>query len=287
MVPRGGAGAVEALPHLGDGDVVLVGGHEVVVPARERELGVGEAGAGGHGALGAALAALLGARPVGQEPPVLVAAPGATEAGGPQRSRAKRRMAASSSGGRVRRSDMPFAYCGRRAGGRPGRSDFLPPAGRASQTLGVRKTQEADCVFRTPASGGCDLGCGLLWHSGSPRGVAGVSPRRPEWVGSGALDDRRDPLAHAHTQRGAAQGAARALQGAEQGWPPTRAPEHPSGWPSAIAPPCRFTRAGSSFSFRITPIDCAANASFSSHTSTSSTLRPRRSRALREAGTGP
>ena len=51
----------------------------------------------------------------------------------------------------------------------------------------------------------------------------------------------------------------------------TRAPLAPIGWPSAIAPPCTFTLAGSSFSSRTTASDCAANASFSSIRSRSPT----------------
>ena len=43
------------------------------------------------------------------------------------------------------------------------------------------------------------------------------------------------------------------------------APVQPSGWPSAIAPPFGFTRAGSSPSARTQASACAANASFSSN----------------------
>ena len=60
-----------------------------------------------------------------------------------------------------------------------------------------------------------------------------------------------------------------------------------TGWPSAIAPPFGFTLAGSSSRSFITASDCAANASFSSITSTSSSDRPALSSALRVAGTGP
>jgi hypothetical protein len=69
-----------------------------------------------------------------------------------------------------------------------------------------------------------------------------------------------------------------------------RAPEQPSGWPSAIAPPFRFTFS-SITSIRprslITGSDCAAKASFSSYTWMSPVLRPARFSAFFVAGTGP
>ena len=59
------------------------------------------------------------------------------------------------------------------------------------------------------------------------------------------------------------------------------------GWPRAIAPPFGFTFSGSRSRSFITASDWAANASFSSITSTSSSDLPARSIALRTAGTGP
>ena len=69
-----------------------------------------------------------------------------------------------------------------------------------------------------------------------------------------------------------------------------RAPEQPSGWPSAIAPPLRLTF--SSIASRrprslTTGSDCAANASFSSTRSTSAIVILARSSAFFTAGTGP
>ena len=59
-----------------------------------------------------------------------------------------------------------------------------------------------------------------------------------------------------------------------------RAPVIPNGWPSAIAPPCGFSfSSGMSHSLMI-GITCAANASFSSTTSTSSIFIPARSRTF-------
>ena len=51
-----------------------------------------------------------------------------------------------------------------------------------------------------------------------------------------------------------------------------RAPEQPSGWPRAIAPPSGLTRAGSRSSSAMTASDWAANASLSSMMASSSTL---------------
>ena len=59
------------------------------------------------------------------------------------------------------------------------------------------------------------------------------------------------------------------------------------GWPSAMAPPLTFTRAGSSFSSRSTARLWAAKASFSSKRSMRSAPSPAFSSALRTAGTGP
>ena len=66
-----------------------------------------------------------------------------------------------------------------------------------------------------------------------------------------------------------------------------RAPEQPSGWPSAIAPPLRLTRSGSRPSSRMQASDCDANASLSSVRSRSATVSPARASALRLAGIGP
>lgn len=63
----------------------------------------------------------------------------------------------------------------------------------------------------------------------------------------------------------------------------------PSGCPSAIAPPLRFTRASSSAmpSARSTASPCDANASFSSMTSNCSCFRPVRRINFCDAGAGP
>ena len=62
--------------------------------------------------------------------------------------------------------------------------------------------------------------------------------------------------------------------------PRTRAPDAPSGWPSAIAPPLGLTFSGSSsVHSRVSASDCEANASLSSTTSTSSQPIPARSSA--------
>src|SRR6185312_14356969 len=69
----------------------------------------------------------------------------------------------------------------------------------------------------------------------------------------------------------------------------SRAPLIPSGWPSAIAPPCGLTKSASSLtpSCRRQAIPCEAKASLSSIKSKSLILMPRRSISLRVAGTGP
>ena len=66
-----------------------------------------------------------------------------------------------------------------------------------------------------------------------------------------------------------------------------RAPVHPMGWPSAIAPPLTFRRSAEIGTSRTTASTCAANASFSSTRSKSSTVRPVRSVSFCIAGTGP
>src|SRR5690606_12080266 len=58
-----------------------------------------------------------------------------------------------------------------------------------------------------------------------------------------------------------------------------RAPEAPSGWPSAIAPPLGLTVSGSSSSSATHGIAWAANASLSSVTARSRARRPARARA--------
>ncbi len=68
----------------------------------------------------------------------------------------------------------------------------------------------------------------------------------------------------------------------------TRAPEAPSGWPIAIAPPSTFTRSGSSCGQAARQAsDCAANASLSSSTDTSSQPMPAALSARSTACTGP
>ena len=59
------------------------------------------------------------------------------------------------------------------------------------------------------------------------------------------------------------------------------APVHPSGCPSAIAPPLGLTRSGSSPASRITANDWAANASFNSMTSISWQLEARKLQRFR------
>src|SRR5262249_14790584 len=67
-----------------------------------------------------------------------------------------------------------------------------------------------------------------------------------------------------------------------------RAPVMPYGWPSAIAPPCGLSLSlkGSIPSSRHTGSTCAANASFSSTTSTSSIVMPACLRTVRTAPIG-
>src|SRR5262249_3132829 len=65
------------------------------------------------------------------------------------------------------------------------------------------------------------------------------------------------------------------------------APVQPSGWPSAIAPPLTFSLSGSIGSSRRQASTWAANASFSSTRSMSSSERPVSLSTLRIAGTGP
>ena len=66
-----------------------------------------------------------------------------------------------------------------------------------------------------------------------------------------------------------------------------RAPVMPKGWPSAIDPPCTFSRSHSTPSWRAEGITWAAKASFSSTRSMSSMLIPARASARRLASTGP
>src|SRR3972149_4587507 len=77
-------------------------------------------------------------------------------------------------------------------------------------------------------------------------------------------------------------------------WPPPihsvarpRAPRAPIGGPRAMAPPFTLTRSQSQPSSRPTASDCAANASFASIRSISSSDRPDFARTVRGAGTGP
>src|SRR5439155_1345904 len=66
-----------------------------------------------------------------------------------------------------------------------------------------------------------------------------------------------------------------------------RAPEHPSGWPSAIAPPFTFVITWRKPSSRMTVRAWMAKASFSSIRSRSCTVRPARDSTFRVAGMGP
>src|SRR5437773_272057 len=68
-----------------------------------------------------------------------------------------------------------------------------------------------------------------------------------------------------------------------------RAPVMPYGWPSAIAPPCGLSLSlkGSTPTSAQTGSTCAANASFSSTTSTSSIVMPACFNAMRTASIGP
>src|SRR5438477_285562 len=69
----------------------------------------------------------------------------------------------------------------------------------------------------------------------------------------------------------------------------SRAPLMPSGWPSAIAPPCGLTKSASSLtpSCRKQAMPCEAKASLSSIKSKSEILMPSRSISFLVAGTGP
>src|SRR5262245_32565727 len=66
-----------------------------------------------------------------------------------------------------------------------------------------------------------------------------------------------------------------------------RAPVHPIGWPSAIAPPLTFSRSEEIGTSRTTASTCAAKASFNSTRSKSSIFRPVRAVSFWMAGTGP
>src|SRR5215471_12471367 len=65
------------------------------------------------------------------------------------------------------------------------------------------------------------------------------------------------------------------------------APVAPIGWPREMPLPFGLVCSGGSPSSRTTASACAANASFTSNTSMSSSLRPARSSTVRTAGTGP
>mmetsp|Transcript_37268 Transcript_37268/g.76054 ORF Transcript_37268/g.76054 Transcript_37268/m.76054 type:complete len:220 (+) Transcript_37268:234-893(+) len=66
-----------------------------------------------------------------------------------------------------------------------------------------------------------------------------------------------------------------------------RAPDAPSGWPSAMAPPHALVFSRGRFRAFSTARYCAANASLTSIRSMSSTVRLARARAIWKAGTGP
>jgi Kef-type K+ transport system membrane component KefB len=65
------------------------------------------------------------------------------------------------------------------------------------------------------------------------------------------------------------------------------APEQPSGWPMAIAPPLTLTRSGSSLSSSMTAMACAANASLTSTRPRASACQPALASSRVSAGTGP
>jgi Kef-type K+ transport system membrane component KefB len=65
------------------------------------------------------------------------------------------------------------------------------------------------------------------------------------------------------------------------------APEQPSGWPIAIAPPFTLTSSGSSLSSSMTAMACAANASFTSARPRLSGRHPALASSRVSAGTGP
>src|SRR5690606_6143464 len=70
-------------------------------------------------------------------------------------------------------------------------------------------------------------------------------------------------------------------------WPVSRAPVMPYGWPTAMAPPLTLRRSSGIPSLSRQYSTCTANASFSSHRSMSSTVRPWRLSSLGTANTGP
>ena len=65
------------------------------------------------------------------------------------------------------------------------------------------------------------------------------------------------------------------------------APEHPSGWPSAIAPPFKLIFSSGHSPLLMTKSDWAANASFNSIASRSLIVIPAFSNAFSVAGKGP
>src|SRR2546430_6813456 len=67
----------------------------------------------------------------------------------------------------------------------------------------------------------------------------------------------------------------------------TRAPEAPTGWPIAMAPPLTLTLPVSQPRSLLTAQACAANASLASTRSRSPTFQPAFLSAAREAGIGP
>ncbi len=112
-----------------------------------------------------------------------------------------------------------------------------------------------------------------LTHLGHPLDFVLVShpiPPRPRAYPS-ASSDHRQALADADAERREAITAAARRSARVTVRPTTRAPEAPSGWPIAIAPPLMLTFAGSRSGQPLRQAsDCEAKASFSSTASTSS-----------------
>ena len=97
-----------------------------------------------------------------------------------------------------------------------------------------------------------------------------TSTRCPGWQRAlDALEHQRNPLADADAHRAQRVAAARRAASCQVAVVARRAPDIPSGWPSAMAPPFGFTCAASSGrpSWRSTASACAAKASLSSMTS--------------------
>ena len=124
-----------------------------------------------------------------------------------------------------------------------------------------------------------DLVRGGAEHRGGIVFVIGQRRRRRGTLLMGVRRWRRSPGRRRCTcwrgRSGRRAGRARA-----PAWSPCRAPDAPSGWPIAIAPPLTLTRAGSRPSSRTHGIAWAANASFSSIRSRSAAAIPARASAF-------